>query len=55
LTVFNSVTDFIDVHYRGWHWPAFNVADSAITCGVVLLLLDALLVALAERKRGQAE
>jgi signal peptidase II len=49
------VVDFIDVHYRGWHWPAFNVADSAITCGVVLLLLDALLVALAERKRGQAE
>ena len=49
------VVDFIDVHYRGWHWPAFNVADSAITCGVALLLLDALLVALAERKRGPAE
>jgi len=37
------VVDFIDVHYQGWHWPAFNVADSAITCGVILLLLDALL------------
>ena len=40
------VIDFVDVHYRGWHWPAFNVADSAITCGIVLLLLDALLVTL---------
>jgi len=38
------VVDFIDVHYGGWHYPAFNVADSAITCGVVLLLLDALLL-----------
>jgi len=40
------VVDFIDVHYRGWHWPAFNVADSAISCGVVLLLIDALRQAL---------
>ncbi|HET9491533.1 MAG TPA: signal peptidase II [Methylomirabilota bacterium] len=36
---FGAVVDFIDVHYRGWHWPAFNVADSAITVGVVLLAL----------------
>jgi signal peptidase II len=36
------VVDFIDVHFSGWHYPAFNVADSAITCGVALLLLDAL-------------
>jgi signal peptidase II len=35
------VVDFIDVHYAGWHWPAFNVADSAIFCGIILLLLDA--------------
>lgn len=40
------VIDFIDVHYRNWHWPAFNVADSAITCGVALLLLDAVRQAL---------
>jgi signal peptidase II len=32
-----SVVDFLDVHYRGWHWPAFNVADSCITIGVLLL------------------
>ena len=29
----------MDVYYRSWHWPAFNVADSAITVGVVLLAL----------------
>lgn len=44
------VVDFVDVHYLGWHWPAFNVADSAITTGVILLLLDALRQVLRERK-----
>jgi len=34
------VVDFIDVFYRGAHWPAFNVADSSICIGVGLLLLD---------------
>ena len=34
---FGAVVDFVDVSYRGWHWPAFNVADSAITVGVALL------------------
>jgi len=37
------VIDFIDVFYRGSHWPAFNVADTAICAGVGLLLLDTLL------------
>jgi len=36
------VIDFVDVHYHAWHWPAFNVADSAITIGAVVLALDAL-------------
>jgi signal peptidase II len=36
---FGAVVDFVDVHWRGWHWPAFNVADSAITLGVALLAL----------------
>ncbi len=36
------VIDFIDVYYRQWHWPAFNVADSAITVGAVLLVIDAI-------------
>lgn len=36
------VVDFIQVHARGWYFPAFNVADSAITVGAVLLILDEL-------------
>lgn len=35
-----EVIDFIDVHWYNNHWPAFNVADSAITIGVVLMILD---------------
>jgi signal peptidase II len=38
---YGEVIDFLDVYVRDWHWPAFNVADSFITCGVVLLLLSA--------------
>jgi len=34
---FGAVVDFVDLHFRGYHWPAFNVADSAISVGVVLL------------------
>ncbi len=37
-----AVVDFLDFHAFGHHWPAFNVADSAITCGAVLLVWDAL-------------
>ena len=36
---FGAVVDFVDVYWRGWHWPAFNVAGSAITVGVALLAL----------------
>ena len=36
------VVDFVDVYVGDWHWPAFNVADSAITVGVALLLLTGL-------------
>jgi signal peptidase II len=36
-----QVIDFIDVHWYAYHWPAFNVADSAICTGVGLLLLEA--------------
>ena len=35
------VVDFIDVYYGSWHWPTFNIADSAITIGAILLILDA--------------
>ena len=39
---FGAVVDFADFHLWGYHWPAFNVADAAITCGAVLLIWDAL-------------
>ena len=37
------VVDFLDFHWKTWHFPAFNIADSAITVGAVLLILDELL------------
>jgi signal peptidase II len=37
------VVDFVQVHWRGWYFPAFNVADSAITIGAACLVLDELL------------
>jgi signal peptidase II len=36
--VYGAVADFFDVHVAGHHWPAFNVADMCIVCGVILLL-----------------
>ncbi len=39
---FAAVVDFLDFHVAGWHWPAFNVADSGIVIGVGLLLIDGL-------------
>ena len=38
--MFGKVTDFIDWHYSVHHWPAFNVADSFITVGVTLLIIE---------------
>ena len=38
-----QVVDFLDFHLWGWHWPAFNVADSAITLGAAVLILDGFL------------
>lgn len=37
---FGAVVDFIQLHAAGWYWPAFNVADSAITLGAVLLVWE---------------
>lgn len=39
---YGYVIDFIDVYYGQWHWPAFNVADSAITVGAMALMVDTL-------------
>lgn len=44
-----AVADFFDLHVAGYHWPAFNIADSAIVVGVGLLLIDSLF-----RSRGEA-
>lgn len=37
---YGYVIDFLDVYYESWHWPAFNIADSAITLGVMLMLAE---------------
>lgn len=39
--IYGYVIDFIDVYVNQWHWPAFNVADSAITIGAILMLVEA--------------
>lgn len=41
--VYGQVVDFLDVHAAGWHWPAFNIADSAITLGAGILIVDSFL------------
>jgi signal peptidase II len=40
---FGGVVDFLDFHAFGWHWPAFNVADAAITVGAAILILEGFL------------
>ena len=47
-----EVTDFLDVHWRGYYWPAFNVADSFISIGMVILVVHSLLTR-NETDRGQ--
>lgn len=37
------VVDFLDFHWRGWHWPAFNSADACITLGVIIIVCTAFL------------
>ncbi len=41
-TLHGYVVDFLDFHYGNWHFPAFNIADSAITIGAICLVLDEL-------------
>ncbi|MFS0754803.1 signal peptidase II [Noviherbaspirillum sp. 1P10PC] len=40
--VYGHVIDFLDVHVAGWHWPAFNIADSAICIGAAMFIIDEL-------------
>lgn len=48
---YGYVVDFILFHYQEWFYPAFNIADSAITCGVVLILYDGVVL---DRRRQRA-
>ena len=48
---YGYVVDFLDFYYGSWHFPAFNVADSAISVGAVLLILDALGLRLFSSKK----
>ncbi len=52
---YGVVVDFLDVHVAQYHWPAFNVADSAISVGVSLMILDMLLDWHREKHRTPAE
>jgi len=47
--IHGAVVDFLDFHLAGWHWPAFNLADSTITLGVVAIVIDGLF---GSRHRG---
>ncbi len=47
-----GVTDFLEVWLGSYRWPAFNVADSAITIGAALVLLDAIFGAKSEAESG---
>lgn len=55
---FGAVVDFLDFHAAGYHWPAFNVADSAIVVGAGLLLLDGLFgsgATINEKRGGEGD
>lgn len=41
--IYGYVVDFIDIYYQQWHWPAFNIADIAISIGAIMLLIDAII------------
>ena len=49
------MVDFLDFHAFGYHWPAFNVADSAICIGAGLILLDSLVLSQSKTKLGRGE
>lgn len=50
-----AVIDFLDFHALGYHWPAFNLADSAISTGAALLILDGLLYSKKSESAGKAK
>ena len=50
---YGAVADFLDFHVMGFHWPAFNLADSMITVGAVVLILDSLFVRTESSNKDQ--
>ena len=48
------VVDFIQVYYQQWYWPAFNIADSAISIGVVMIIIESVREYIIERKKNQS-
>ncbi|QWD63759.1 signal peptidase II [Polynucleobacter sp. MWH-UH2A] len=51
--MYGAVVDFIDLHYANWHWPAFNVADSAICIGAVLIIVSELCKSFGKSPQSQ--
>lgn len=49
------VIDFLDVYYQNWHFPAFNIADSAITIGAVLIIYDSFFGTAKKASRLEAD
>jgi signal peptidase II len=52
--MYGYVVDFLDFYVAGYHWPAFNVADSCITIGAGLVLLDALRSPAQEQQEAES-
>ncbi len=50
---FQYVIDFINLHYQDWYFPAFNIADTAITFGAIFLIMDALGIGRSERDKSE--
>ncbi len=50
-----QVVDFVQLYYGQWYWPAFNVADSAITVGVVIMLWDAVFTKHQEGEKNRQD
>lgn len=51
---FGAVADFVDVYVGDWHWPAFNLADSAIVIGALLLMVDVIRAPDKDKQEKQA-
>jgi len=49
------VVDFIQVYYQQWYWPAFNIADSAISIGVAMIIIESVREYLSERKNNKSK